>query len=128
VYPASKTLVTQDMPAAPAAKAPELKVFGHEIRVNANGLLCLTDLWKAAGGKEEERPTQWLRRVDVADFVSTVVSNLVGHQVYPKPQALGRSRDMKAIRNRAEKARAAAEKHELLSLMRGRYNGGTFAH
>jgi hypothetical protein len=31
--------------------------------------LCLTDMWRAAGGDESRRPIDWLRRAEATQFI-----------------------------------------------------------
>jgi len=89
VTPASKTLVAQDMPAAPAARAPELKVFGHEIRVDDKGRLCLTDMHRAARAGEIQRPKHWLKQESTRMFMEEMLRQKVT-QDYLYMTTLGR--------------------------------------
>lgn len=44
-----------------------------------NDMLCLTDMWKAAGGKNGQRPANWARK-EGADFIAKIADNVpVGH-------------------------------------------------
>jgi hypothetical protein len=39
----------------------ELKIRGRAIRSDQNGLICLNDIWSAAGFTKNQKPPQWLR-------------------------------------------------------------------
>lgn len=39
-------------------------------------LLCLTDMWKAAGSPENKRPVDWLRSADAQGFISFLAESL----------------------------------------------------
>lgn len=42
------------------------------VSTNTDGLISLTDLWKAAGGAMRNRPKAWLDTQGTADFISAV--------------------------------------------------------
>ena len=42
------------------------------VSTNADGLISLTDLWKAAGGSKTKQPSNWLKQDGVAEFISHV--------------------------------------------------------
>jgi hypothetical protein len=48
---------------------------GTNIR-NRDDLLCLTDMWRAAGGDESKRPAEWLRQEGPQEFVRFIADNL----------------------------------------------------
>lgn len=75
-----------------------MTILGQSISTNEQGLVSLTDLWKAAGSKNHEKPSLWLLQEKTSQFIGTVEENLKGR------------------------------KDDLLKSTRGRHNGGTFAH
>lgn len=42
------------------------------VSTNADGLISLTDLWKAAKGNTSQKPTFWLRQNDVVNFAESL--------------------------------------------------------
>jgi len=80
---------------------PSLNVNGYAIRTNPENLdlISLTDLHRAAGGKEDQRPYDWLRRTEAMTFVVATL---------------------------AEKLNTAPSR--ILETKRGRAVGGTYAH
>ena len=45
-------------------QTPELGTYeGHVIKVN-DGMINLTNMWKACGGDETQRPSAWMRSID----------------------------------------------------------------
>lgn len=56
---------------------------GHVIKVN-DGMLNLTNMWKACGGQENKEPWSWERQDNVTEFVGVLKSkeNLSQGQVW----------------------------------------------
>jgi KilA-N domain len=61
----------------------KLTYNGTDIR-DRDEILCLTDMWKAAGSHEEQRPAQWARHTEGRVFIEYVAAslNLTAEQVY----------------------------------------------
>lgn len=52
----------------------ELALFdGKGMKVNADGMVSLTDIWNANGGESRNRPKAWLETQQAQDFVAEVV-------------------------------------------------------
>lgn len=79
-------------------QTPELGTYeGHVIKVN-DGMINLTNMWKACGGREEQRPSDWFTTVDARKLLLAMEEN-------PKYREI----------------------RHLTGVKMGRY-GGTFAH
>lgn len=50
----------------------ELMLCGHPVRVDDNGYFCLTDIWKATGGEDKNRPKDFLRNDKTKEFVDVL--------------------------------------------------------
>jgi hypothetical protein len=61
-----------------SADLPSLTVSGHAIRTNPQNsdLISLTDLHRAAGGADNQRPYEWLRLPHTMAFMATVAEKL----------------------------------------------------
>jgi hypothetical protein len=46
---------------APASEPQPLSIRGRAIRADDSGLICLNDIWSAAGYKKNRRPADWVR-------------------------------------------------------------------
>ena len=103
-----------------------MTIMGQSISTNEQGLVSLTDLWKVAGCKEEEKPAQWMLRGDVSDFIQAAMEKVVGSTLFPE-KVPGRRGDHDALRNRARELRKIGESKGMIKVTLGR-NGGTFAH
>jgi hypothetical protein len=64
--------------AIPKSTSLALDDSGHTVRVDAQGRLCLTDLWRAAGAEENQRPSQWLRLPGTETLISQLGTETVG--------------------------------------------------
>jgi hypothetical protein len=53
-----------------------LVVRGRSIRVDANGLVSLTDIWSAAGFKVNQRPAQWWRLPSSVKLTAALMERL----------------------------------------------------
>ena len=52
----------------------DLNLNGHVVHVNDDGLISLTDMWKASGQKNEHRPNLFVRTDKVKEFVKALES------------------------------------------------------
>jgi hypothetical protein len=55
----------------------ELVIRGRTIRSDDNGLICLTDIWEAAGFKVNQKPGQW-QRLDSTKKLMVAVMERIG--------------------------------------------------
>lgn len=51
-------------------KTEKIEVMGQVVKAG-QGLVSLTDHWKAANGDEDQKPNQWLRLSNTAIFITT---------------------------------------------------------
>lgn len=56
----------------------DLKVRGRSIRSDENGLICLTDIWEAAGFKVNQKPAQWQRLDSTKKLMMALMERVVG--------------------------------------------------
>ncbi|MBN8968967.1 MAG: KilA-N domain-containing protein [Rhizobiales bacterium] len=56
----------------------DLKIRGRSIRSDENGLICLTDIWDAAGFKVNQKPGQWQRLDSTQKLFSALLERIVG--------------------------------------------------
>ena len=55
-----------------------LTVRGRSIRVDENGLVCLSDIWSAAGFKVNQRPGQWWRLPSTQKLAAALLERIMG--------------------------------------------------
>lgn len=55
-----------------------LVVRGRSIRSDANGLVCLNDIWEAAGFRTNQRPRDWWRLPSTRNLASALLDRIVG--------------------------------------------------
>jgi hypothetical protein len=70
----------------------ELTILGKGIRMNDNELVSLTDLWKAAGGNNVQRPSLWVKHEGAMSFMLAVAKKLnvaTGYVCASKPGRFG---------------------------------------
>lgn len=80
--PAQARLPAIEAPVLPA----KLMIGKAPVSTNADGLISLTDLWKAAGGENRNRPGEWLKTDGVRKFVGAVANGEDSrHFVQTKP-------------------------------------------
>ena len=102
-----------------------INILGVDCQVK-EGLVNLTDLWKASGKSGDYNPMEWLRQIETIDFIQAFVKRCVGTAFYfPRPAA--KRGNGPAIRVWAKAVREHCEKHKMMTSVKGR-NGGTFAH
>lgn len=51
------------------------KIRGREIRVDDNGLVCLNDIWQAAGFSTNQRPTDWKELPSISPLIIAVMDS-----------------------------------------------------
>ncbi|MDQ0507422.1 KilA-N domain-containing protein [Xanthobacter agilis] len=68
---------------------PALTFNGVEIH-DRDEMLCLTDMWKAAGEPESKRPAEWLRHDATKEFVECVAGSLEVGKAHIQTQKGGR--------------------------------------
>lgn len=56
----------------------DLKIRGRTIRSDENGLICLTDIWAAAGFKVNQKPGQWQRLDSSQKLMMALIDRIVG--------------------------------------------------
>lgn len=56
----------------------DLKVRGRSIRSDDNGLICLTDIWEAAGFKVNQKPKDWWRLPNSQSLAVALIDQMVG--------------------------------------------------
>ncbi|WP_158226449.1 KilA-N domain-containing protein [Bradyrhizobium sp. UFLA03-84] len=64
----------------------ELKVRGRAIRSDENGLICLTDIWDAAGFSVNQKPADWRNlptTVRLLDALANRIAGLSGNKTKP---------------------------------------------
>lgn len=81
----------------PTSNFPVIR--GRNIRFDANGLVCLTDIWRAAGFSKNQTPSQWQRLPFVTDLIVALLSRNMGKShgskistksiIYSNPGATG---------------------------------------
>ncbi|MEL7747765.1 KilA-N domain-containing protein [Enterobacter cloacae] len=47
-----------------------LTLFNQPIRVGEDGMICLTDMWKASGKSDAESPYHYLRNKQTKEFLA----------------------------------------------------------
>lgn len=101
-------LSDDDKPKPATPTLPSKFVIGDKpVATNGDGLVSLTDLWRAAGRPAEQKVVYWLRRPEVADFVISVVGRVVEiHPTISRPTSF--RGDMRALRAYAKKVRDEA--------------------
>lgn len=52
-----------------------LTLFNQPIRVAEDGMICLTDMWKASGKSESESPYHYLRNKQTKEFLAELEKN-----------------------------------------------------
>ncbi len=52
-----------------------LTLFNQPIRVGADGMICLTDMWKASGKSDAESPYHYLRNKQTKEFLVELEKN-----------------------------------------------------
>ena len=57
-------------------KMKELMLCGHPVRVDDQGLLCLTDIWIASGRDEKNKPSNFLRNDKTQEYISYLEKSL----------------------------------------------------
>lgn len=57
----------------------------QKIRANSNGLVCLNDLWSAAGGDRARRPAEWRRTAAAKRLTGALAARIVGNSHISPP-------------------------------------------
>ncbi|VTP70379.1 KilA-N domain [Leclercia adecarboxylata] len=52
-----------------------LTLFNQPIRVGEDGMICLTDMWKASGKSDAESPYHYLRNKQTKEFLAELEKN-----------------------------------------------------
>ena len=52
----------------------KLKVANLEVKTNSDGMYCLNDLHKAAGGSKKDQPSNWLASAKTEDLIQEVLN------------------------------------------------------
>ncbi|RIG58750.1 KilA-N domain-containing protein [Shigella sonnei] len=52
-----------------------LTLFNQPIRIGEDGMICLTDMWKASGKSESESPYHYLRNKQTKEFLAELEKN-----------------------------------------------------
>lgn len=52
-----------------------LTLFNQPIRVGEDGMICLTDMWKASGKSDAESPYHYLRNKQTKEFLAELKKN-----------------------------------------------------
>lgn len=52
-----------------------LTLFNQPIRVGEDGMICLTDMWKASGKSDAESPYHYLRNKQTKEFLVELEKN-----------------------------------------------------
>ncbi|WP_133147915.1 KilA-N domain-containing protein, partial [Enterobacter hormaechei] len=52
-----------------------LTLFNQPIRVGEDGMICLTDMWKASGKSDAESPYHYLRNKQTKEFLVELKKN-----------------------------------------------------
>lgn len=47
-----------------------LKLLDTHVRIDQEGMICLTDMWKASGKSESESPYHYLRNKQTKEFLT----------------------------------------------------------
>ncbi len=66
----------------------DLIIHNVLVKKDENGLFCLNDLWKAAGGNEKDKPSRWDRTDKAQEFIN-YQANLKSH-ICPFRKSSGR--------------------------------------
>ncbi len=56
----------------------DLKIRGRAIRSDENGLICLTDIWDAAGFKVNQKPNDWWRNPGAQSLAIALIDQIAG--------------------------------------------------
>ncbi len=56
----------------------DLTIRGRAIRSDENGLICLTDIWEAAGFKVNQLPRDWWRLPSAQSLTAALIGQIVG--------------------------------------------------
>jgi hypothetical protein len=56
----------------------DLKIRGRTIRSDENGLICLTDIWDAAGFKVNQKPNDWWRNPTAQSLAVALLDQITG--------------------------------------------------
>ena len=56
----------------------DLTLCGHIVRINDEGFVSLTDMWKASGGKRSKEPGKFLSRKDAKDYIAELNTQNLG--------------------------------------------------
>jgi hypothetical protein len=56
----------------------DLKVRGRAIRSDENGLICLTDIWEAAGFKVNQKPNDWRSLPNAQSLMLALLDQIAG--------------------------------------------------
>ncbi|OLN29855.1 KilA protein [Desulfovibrio sp. DV] len=74
-----KPVQVQPVEQAPFKTLPAKFLIGDKlVATNADGLISLTDLWKAAGGELKDRPKNWIRSAGPRDFINHLAAKSGG--------------------------------------------------
>lgn len=55
-----------------------LKIRGRAVRADENGLVCLNDIWRAAGFRKNQRPNDWARLTTTLKRIERVLALITG--------------------------------------------------
>lgn len=59
----------------PTPEPQPLVIRGRAIRADENGLICLNDIWSAAGFTKHQRPFDWMRLYTTQARIERVEAN-----------------------------------------------------
>jgi hypothetical protein len=60
----------QAQPPKGISEMKSLTLFNQPIRVGEDGMICLTDMWKASGKSDAESPYHYLRNKQTKEFLA----------------------------------------------------------
>lgn len=75
--------------------APVLR--DKQIRTNADGLVCLNDLWSAAGSYKARRPAEWRRTAAAKRLTGALAARIVGDSHISPPVLIDAKRGKKGL-------------------------------
>ncbi|UES51561.1 KilA-N domain-containing protein [Roseibium aggregatum] len=59
-------------------EALPIKIRGKKIQIDENGLVCLNDIWEAAGFSKNQKPSDWTRLSSTRKLIEAVLTKATG--------------------------------------------------
>jgi len=101
--------------------------FNGQIIRASDELICLTDLWRAAGSEHLKKPIWWFRQIETIEFIFEVIQKEKGGQRPPFSQRPEKDSKYNERREWFAKGVQYATDNGIVKITKGR-DGATFAH